>query len=150
MDEYLEIYSNKIKSIYESYEPKVEVIEKINNLLENKNQELKIVTLGADWCPDCSRNTPKMIKIIKYLNMGAVNMHILYGIMVNALHKPGETIWHKDHSPTEAVNPKFDLKKIPTIYFFDKMGEYLGVIVENPKRGSTLEEEILEIIVENI
>ena len=87
-----------------------------------------------------------MIKIIKYMNMNNVDFKILYGIMTNAFRKPGETIWHKTRSPPEAVNPKFDLKKIPTFYFFNKNGDHLGAIVENPKYESTLEEDLLEII----
>jgi hypothetical protein len=75
---------------------------------------------------------------------------VLYGIMKNALHKPGETIWHKKRSPPEATDPKFDLGAIPTFYFFNKSGKYLGEIVENPKDQSTLEEDILQIIEKNL
>jgi hypothetical protein len=108
------------------------------------------VALGADWCPDCSVNVPKMIKIVKSIDISKIELEILYGVMVNALHKPGETIWHKKRSPPEAVDPKFDLSKIPTFYFFDANGNYLGVIVENPKYGSTLEEDTLEILEKNL
>ena len=77
-----------------------------------------------------------------------VELHILYGIMVNALHKPGETPWHKTRSPPEATNPKFDLKAIPTFYFFNKNNEYLGQIIEHPKE--TIEEDTLEILKEQL
>jgi len=145
-DKYLEIYAERVKSNYDSYEPKSNILEKIKNKLTVNNKKLKIIALGADWCPDCSVNVPKMIKIVKGLDIKEVDLRILYGVMVNALHKPGETIWHKNRSPPEAVNPKFDLRKIPTFYFFDEESNYLGVIVENPKYGSTLEEDTLEII----
>ena len=91
-----------------------------------------------------------MIKIVKSMGSNNIELKILYGVMVNALHKPGETLWHKQRSPPEAVNPKFDLRKIPTFYFFDGSGKYLGVIVENPKHGSTLEEDGFEIIEKNL
>ncbi|HDZ18519.1 hypothetical protein LCGC14_1799160 [marine sediment metagenome] len=149
-DNYLEKYENRVKKNYESYKPKIEILENIKIKLENKNQKLKIVALGADWCPDCSVNVPKMIKIVKSIDTSKVELEILYGVMVNALHKPGETIWHKKRSPPEAVNPKFDLSKIPTFYFFDENGNYLGVIVEHPKYGSTLEEDTLEILEKNL
>ena len=149
-DKYLETYENKVKSTYESYKPKLEILENIKSKLEIKKQKLKIVALGADWCPDCSVNVPKMIKIVKSLDTSKVDIKILYGVMVNALHKPGETIWHGKRSPPEAVNPKFDLSKIPTFYFFDESGKYLGVIVEHPKYGSTLEEDTFEIIKKNL
>ncbi|MHA2123811.1 MAG: thioredoxin family protein [Promethearchaeota archaeon] len=147
-DEYLKIFKDKQEVIrnFESYKPKSEVLEQIINLLQKKNQKLKVVALGADWCPDCSRNVPRMIKIIKTLESPVANLQILYGIMVNALHKPGEAIWHKKRSPPEAIDSKFDLTKIPTFYFFEENGDLLGIIVENPKWTSTLEEDLLEIL----
>ncbi|TET60468.1 MAG: hypothetical protein E3J52_03765 [Promethearchaeota archaeon] len=149
-DEYLKIYGDKIKRVYESYEPKSDTLNDIKNLLKNKKEKLKIIALGADWCPDCSRNVPRMIKIVKFLNTEEVGLQILYGIMVNALHKPGETIWHKNRSPPEATDPIFDLKAIPSFYFFNDAGEYLGIIVENPEYSSTLEEDILKILKRSI
>ena len=146
-DKYLKKYSS-LKSTYESYNPKSDVLEKIKSKLVNKNQKLKIVALGADWCPDCSYNVPKMIKIVKSLDISNVEIEILYGVVVNAFHKSGDKIWHKARSPPEAVNPKFDLHKIPTFYFFDESGNYLGVIVEHAK--NTLEEDTLEIIENNL
>lgn len=51
-DDYLELYKDKlvIKSNFESYTPKLEILEKIKNILKAKNQKLQIVALGADWC----------------------------------------------------------------------------------------------------
>jgi len=145
-DEYLENYGNKVKNVYDKYQPKSEILEKIKEVLKNKKEKVKIVALGADWCPDCSRNVPSMIKIAKELNIEDFELKILYGITVNALHKPEETIWHKKRSPPEATDPKFDLKAIPTFYFFNNSGEYIGVIVENPEYKSTLEEDTLKIL----
>jgi len=89
-----------------------------------------------------------MIKLIKRMKTDDVELGILYGIMVNALYKPGESIWHKTRSPPEASNPKFDLKAIPTFYFFNKNNEYLGQIIEHPKE--TIEEDTLEILKEKL
>ncbi|MFX1567150.1 MAG: thioredoxin family protein [Promethearchaeota archaeon] len=149
-DDYLKIYGDKVREVYENYEPKSDVIQTIKEILDNKQGKLKIVALGADWCPDCSKYIPRMIKLIKDLKIEKVSLDILYGIMVNALHKPGETNWHKKRSPPEATDPKFDLKKIPTFYFFNNAGKHIGVIVEHPKSNSTLEEDILEILENNI
>lgn len=145
-DDYLKEFGDKIEFNYKAYEPKVDVLERIKDLLEKKNEKLKIVALGADWCPDCNRNVPRMIKNIKTIKSNNIDLRILYGIMVNALHKPGETIWHKKRSPPEALDPKFDLKKIPTFYFFNGNDDLIGIIVENPKWESTLEDDILEIL----
>lgn len=147
-DEYLKTYGDKVAYNYETYEPKSTILEKIKNYLRNKNEKLKIVALGADWCPDCSRNVPRMIKIVKLIKSKDISLDILYGIMVNALHKPGETIWHKKRSPPEAINPKFELKAIPTFYFFNANGNFLDVIVEHPK--ASIEEDTLEILEKNM
>ncbi|MFX1308289.1 MAG: thioredoxin family protein [Promethearchaeota archaeon] len=149
-DEYLEIYEKKVKKVYENYQPKSDVVAKIKNILKSKKEKLRIVALGADWCPDCSRNIPSMIKIQKEIDTEDFILQILYGIRVNALHKLGESIWHKKRSPPEATDPKFNLKAIPTFYFFNEAGEYLGVIVENPEYSSTLEEDILKILERNM
>ncbi len=149
-DEYLENYGNKVKKVYDKYQPKSEVLNNIKEILKTKKEKVKIVALGADWCPDCSKNIPSMIKIAKEINTEDFDLRILYGIMVNALHKPEESIWHKKRSPPEATDPKFDLSAIPTFYFFNNSGEYLGVIVENPEFKSTLEEDILKILKRNL
>jgi len=147
-DEYLKTYGDKVAYNYETYEPKSTILEKIKNFLRNKNEKLKIVALGADWCPDCSENVPRMIKIVKLIKSRDISFDILYGIMVNALHKPGETIWHKKRSPPEAIDPKFELKAIPTFYFFNANGNFLDVIVEHPK--ASIEEDTLEILEKNM
>ena len=149
-DDYLKVYAKKVMIEYESYKPKSSALEEIKETLKNKNEKLKIVALGAEWCPDCSKYIPRMIKLIKDLKTEEISIDILYGIMVNALHKSGETIWHKKRSPPEATDPKFDLKKIPTFYFFNNADKHIGIIVEHPKLNSTLEEDILEILINNI
>ncbi|MFX1529641.1 MAG: thioredoxin family protein [Promethearchaeota archaeon] len=145
-DDYLKEFKDKIDHNYKTYEPKEEILGKIKKLLMDKNEKLKIVALGADWCPDCNNNIPRMIKIKKLMNSDNMDFKILYGIMVNAHHKdrPNEPIWHKKRSPPEANDPKFDLKKIPTFYLFKSNDNLIGTIVENPK--ATLEEDVLEIL----
>ena len=150
VDEYLEQKAKYIRENYENYEPKPEIIENIKKFLTEKNQNLKIVALGADWCPDCSRNVPRMIKVVHSITNGNVEMRILYGVMVNALHRPGETIWHESRSPPEATDPRFDLEAIPSFYFFNAKDEFLGVIIEGPKWTSSLEKDILEILKKNL
>ncbi|MFX1324159.1 MAG: thioredoxin family protein [Promethearchaeota archaeon] len=145
-DDYLKEYHDKIELNYKNYEPKEEVLEKVKEILTTKNEKLKIVALGADWCPDCTKNVPRMIKIIKTMESVDIDLRILYGIMVDGLHKEGLKVWHKKRSPPEALDPKFDLKKIPTFYFFKENNDIIGIIIENPKLDSTLEEDLLEIL----
>ena len=68
--------------------------------------------------------------------------------MVNAFRKLGEHLWHKTRSPPEAVNSNFDLKAIPSFYFFNKNGDFISRIIEHPK--ATNEEDTLEILKENL
>jgi hypothetical protein len=147
--EYIEQFGDKIELNYKNYEPKKEILEDLTRLLMSKNQGLKVLVLGAEWCPDCNKNVPQMIKIIRNMKMVKIEFKILYGIMKNAFHKPNEPIWHKTRSPPEAVDPKFDLTAIPTFYYFNSSGKLLDVIVENPKPQSTLEEEMLAIFKRN-
>ena len=144
-EEYMEQFGDKIELNYKAYEPKNEILEELEQLLKSKNENLKILVLGAEWCPDCDKNVPRMIKIIRKMKEVKIEFKILYGIMVNALHKQDDTLWHKARSPPEAVDSKFDLKAIPTFYLFNSSGTLLDVIVENPKNNSTLEEEMLSI-----
>jgi thiol-disulfide isomerase/thioredoxin len=143
-EEYLEKYFEKIATIYNTYEPKPYILEQITTILNERKERLKIAALGADWCPDCNRNIPRMIKIVKAIKSKYIDFRILYGVIVNALHKPGEPLWHKTRSPPEAIDPRFDLQKIPTFYFFNKHNNFIGMIQENPKK--TIEEDLLEIL----
>jgi hypothetical protein len=145
-DDYLKEYGDEIEYNYKIYKPKLDILEKINKVLGKKKETLRIVALGAEWCPDSKRNVPRMIKIVKLMKNKDVKFKILFGIMVNALNKPGEAIWHNEWSPPEANDPKFDLKRIPTFYFFNESGDLMGIIVENPKFSSTLEEDLLGIL----
>ncbi len=145
-DDFLKEYGDIIRDSYKTYKPKLDILEKISKVLEEKKEILRIVALGANWCPDSRRNMPRMIKIVKLMKNKEVKFKILFGIMTNASHMPGEAIWHKEWSPSEANDPKFDLKRIPTFYFFNKSGDLLGIIIENPKYSSTLEEDLLEIL----
>ncbi|MFX1269233.1 MAG: hypothetical protein ACFFAK_14835, partial [Promethearchaeota archaeon] len=47
-DEYLKIYNDKIAYNYKTYKLKIDVIKKIEELLNNKDENLKILTFGAD------------------------------------------------------------------------------------------------------
>ena len=130
---------------YEDYGPKKETIEKIKELLSKTEKNAKILAIGAEWCPDCSQNIPRMVKIIENFENANIDFQILYGVKVNAFKKKGESLWHKRKSPPEATSPKFNLMAIPTFFLFIN-DKYKGRIVEKPKEFSTLEEELLNIL----
>ena len=131
---------------YQKYTPKRKTIKKIKKLLEKKNQKIKLVAIGAEWCKDCSIQLPRMIKISEGFESEIFEFYVLYGVMVNAFQKEGEPTWHRHKSPPEATDPKFALHAIPTIYIFNKGGKYLNRIVEKPTKTGTLENEILHLL----
>ena len=146
MDEYLKEFEDRkyIINNYENYIPKSKHLAHIREFMEKIPRGLKIFVMGAIWCPDSSEQIPRMIKIIKELKFD-IELRILYGIKTNLLRKNGEILWDKTNSPPEAVDPKFDLVAIPTFYFFID-DEYVGRIVEHPKKFSTLERDFCDII----
>lgn len=145
-DEYFKKYELKpsILKNYENYNPKPRVIKEIKDLLLKNQIKLKILAIGANWCPDCIINIPNLIKITHKFTNEVIQLQILYGVKVKAFRKKEEIKWHKKKSPPEAVDPKFDLNAIPTFYFFNEKGNYLGRIVERPKL--TIEEDLIHIL----
>ena len=126
---------------YENYAVDKDAIKKIKDYLRKNNKIIKFFAIGAVWCPDCNVNIPRMIKILEEFD--DIEFKILYGVKVDVYKKKNKKkiAWNAKHSPPEAVNPKFDLLKIPTIYIFSKEGKLINRIVENPREGSTLEED---------
>lgn len=147
IDEYLKIFKDKIEIIrnFETYKAKTKHLVYIKEFIADKHFTLKILAMGAEWCHDCGEQVPNMIKIIKELEIEHIVMRILYGIKVNAFRKEGEILWDKRHSPPEAVDPTFNLHAIPTFFIF-KDNEQIGRIVEHPKRFSTLERDLCNIL----
>ncbi|MEJ2280026.1 MAG: thioredoxin family protein [Candidatus Lokiarchaeota archaeon] len=146
-NEYLNYIKQKgVYSNYKNYQINKDKLDRLKQKMDNDIHLLRIFAIGADWCPDCSKQLPALIKIIQEFGTPFYEIKILYGVKKNAFHKGDESPWHKRHSPPEATNPKFNLIKIPTIYFFNEDGNLLGRIVEKPKCSNTLEEEIWEII----
>jgi len=147
--EYLEKFADKEEVVqnYTDYEPKKDVIEKIKEKLISKDERLKILSIGAAWCPDCIRNLPYAIKIRENLGQLVKDFKIIYGVKVDPYKKKNKerVAWSEQHSPPEATNPKFDLKKIPIIYIFNQNGMLINRIVENPERD-TIEEDILSFL----
>ena len=142
--EYMKKSSEKkeVLEYYENYSPDKDSIKKIKEYLLKNQESIKLLAIGAVWCPDCFRNIPRMIKILEEFE--DIEFKILYGVKVDAYKKKNKDsiAWNAKKSPKEAVDPKFDLLKIPIIYIFNKEGKYINRIVENPREGSTLEEDI--------
>jgi len=140
------ISSNELyKANFDQYEPDNEIINKIRSILKEKSEKISIVAFGATWCGDCQQNLPKLAKIDKVINDDNFTLGILSNIKVKAPYarKEGEPIWIVPPSPPETLDLKFDMFHIPAIYIFNKMGDCLGKIDENPEHKDSLEGEIL-------
>jgi thiol-disulfide isomerase/thioredoxin len=147
IDEYLTKFTDKkdIQKNYEKYKPKSKQLKHIRKLFTDGVQEVKILAIGAEWCHDCAKQVPSMVKIIKELNTNNIELKILYGIKVNAFRKEGDILWDKRHSVPEAIEPRFNLIAIPTFYIFIK-NEMIGRIVEGSKRFSSLERDLCNLL----
>jgi thiol-disulfide isomerase/thioredoxin len=147
IEKYLDKFKDKaeIMDNYSNYIPKSKYLKRIGNILTKNPYKLRIFTMGTEWCHDCQKKVPAMVKIVKILNSDRLEMKILYGIKVNAFRKKGEILWDIKHSPPESFDPKFNLNAIPTFFIF-KDNELIGRIVEESKRRSALERDLMRII----
>jgi hypothetical protein len=103
---------------YESYEPDLATIEKINAALPTA----RVLVVGEYWCGDSRRQVPRMARI--------------------ADHLPG---WTFESLPWDSAarGKPLQVRAIPTFVVFNG-DEEIGRIVENPEQGS-LECDLLAI-----
>jgi len=140
------ISSNDLyKGNFDKYHPNLEVVNKIKGFLDKKAEEITIVAFGASWCKDCVKNLPELTKIDSIAKDDRLKIEVLGNIKVKAPYarEEGKVIWISPPSPPETIDEKFDMFHIPAMYIFNKAGDCLGKIDENPEHKDTLEEEIL-------
>ncbi|MEM3783499.1 MAG: thioredoxin family protein [Candidatus Bathyarchaeia archaeon] len=111
--------------------------------LRNFANDYLIVAFSAEWCKDCAANIPILALISEITGL---EVRVFGGLKRNPLSQDKK--WSVPPSPPEVET--FCVDKIPYILVFDKKGEKVGEIVENPEKGLTLEEEILKIVLGNV
>jgi thiol-disulfide isomerase/thioredoxin len=139
-------YMNSIKEPFREkflerkkvYKLKVDVLRKLRNFAN----DYVIVAFSAEWCKDCAANIPILALLSEATGL---EVRVFGGLKRNPLN-PNKK-WSIPPSPPEVET--FCVDKIPYILVFNKKGEKVGEIVENPEKGLTLEEEILKIVLEN-
>ncbi|MHA1511522.1 MAG: hypothetical protein ACTSRX_07370, partial [Promethearchaeota archaeon] len=139
------VSSNELyKGNFDKYQPKLEVITKIKGFLDKKSEKITIVAFGASWCKDRVKNLPELAKIDSIAKDERLKFDVLGNIKVKAPYarEEGKVIWIVPPSPPEVIDEKFDMFHIPAMYIFDKSGDCLGKLDENPEHKDTLEEEI--------
>jgi len=113
--------------------------EEVAGELKRYKNKVFVVVFSAEWClKDCAPNVPVLPLLA---DKTGIAVRVFGGLMRDPLN-PKER-WRIPPSPPEVRD--FKVEKVPTIFVFDKNGEELGKIVENPSAGRTLEEEILDL-----
>ena len=131
----LEKYRTIFERAVEAYTIKEDVVTKIAEIVKVKTFALRV--FAADWCKDTRKAMSALSIIVNQIP--EIDLEILGGIK-NVPFDPNIR-WKVPPSPPEVDT--FDIRAIPTIIIFDKNGEEIGRMVENPEATETVEEEIL-------
>lgn len=107
--------------------------------LKKRAKDYTVVAFSAEWCPDCMRNVPVLNLIAE-----ATGLEVrVFGHMMRDA-KSNTRKWAIPPCAPEVE--EFGVVKIPLIVVIDKAGEKVGEVVENPPRGKTMEQALLDII----
>jgi len=112
--------------------------EPLNHLRQTTGKYV-IVAFSAAWCKDCAANIPVLALISEATDLEA---RVFGGIKKDPLSLIRK--WRIPPSPLEVET--FQIDKLPTIIVFDRKGNEVGRIIENPRQSFTLEQELFEII----
>jgi thiol-disulfide isomerase/thioredoxin len=137
--EYVSSLEDKWKDIQleesESYNLDQDVVNKLG---EYSNQ-LTIVSIGANWCKDCRKVIPVLLKLEKEIGL---EIRVFGSVKTSPLNPNRQ--WAVPPSPPEV--DEWSVSAIPWIVIFDKDGNGIGTIIEKPKHRPTLEAELLYMI----
>jgi len=120
-----------------TYRLNTNVVDELRNFAQN----YVIVAFSAEWCKDCATNIPVLALISEATGL---EVRVFGGLKKDPLNPKRK--WRIPPSPSEVET--FHVDKIPHILILNSRGERIGEIIENPRAGLTLEEEILKIIME--
>ena len=107
--------------------------------LKKKAKDYFVAVFSAEWCPDCMRNVPVLDMIAEATGL---EVRAFGHIMRDA--KSNTRKWAVPPSPPEV--DEFSVPKIPLIVVLRRDGEEVGVIVENPPPGKTVEQALLDLM----
>lgn len=129
-----QLFQEKFLARKQTYQLKQSVIDQLRKFAD----KYVIVAFSAGWCKDCAVNIPVLALISESTRM---EVRIFGGLKKDPLNP--ESKWRIPPSPPEVEI--FHVDNIPLIIMFDKTGNEVGRIIENPQEP-TLEEELLKII----
>lgn len=138
-----------INSLEEPFREKFVTRKQTYQLKRETTNELKkfvnkyiMIAFSAEWCKDCTVNIPVLALISEATGL---EVRIFGGLKKDPLSNIKK--WRIPPSPPEVET--FNVDKIPVMLMFDRRGNEIGRIVENPRETLTLEEELLEIILKH-
>lgn len=133
------------RSNYKAYSPQEEFIQALKDFFSNTDKTMRILTLGATWCKTCADVKPTIIRIVEAVDSAQFRVFLLGGVKTTMQSTDEDYEW-AERSPPEFNDPKFAVKQIPVVYFFNGKGECLTRIEKYPKDTDTYEEAILKIV----
>lgn len=131
-------FKDKFLERKRTYQLKTDVL----NELKKHAADYVLVAFSAEWCKDCAANIPILALLSEATGF---EVRVFGGLKRDPLNPSRK--WSIPPSPPEVET--FHVNKIPHILIFNKKGERVGEIIENPREGLTLEEEILKIVSED-
>lgn len=127
------------KFVYDNYKLNQEVVKELKEFVN----DYTVVLFAASWCRDSRAGVPPFALLETEIGLEVR----VFGGMETAPFDPEHT-WAIPPSPPEAE--EWGVTAIPWIVVFlrqnSKNGQEVGKIVESPRWGMTMEEELLEII----
>ena len=90
---------------------------------------LEVLAFVGTWCPDCHRDTPRLLKIADEAGLPSSRITI-YGL-------------DRSKTDSEGLVEQWNIVRLPT-FILIRDGRELGRVIERPK--STLEQDIAQIL----
>lgn len=141
VDEYLlgikSPHREKFQTRKESYQLNKGMVDKLKRVAN----DYVVVVLSAGWCKDCISHVP-VLELISQAT--GFEVRVFGHIMKDALSTREK--WRIPPSPPEVKT--FGVEKLPWIIIFNKKGEEVGKIIENPVHTGSIEEELLYILLQ--
>jgi thiol-disulfide isomerase/thioredoxin len=138
-NQYLESLKQPFREKFSTRKQTCQLKSEAINQLKKYADKYMIVAFSAEWCKDCAVNIPVLALISEVTGL---EVRIFGGLKKDPLSHTRK--WRIPPSPQEVET--FHVDKIPLIIVFDKEGEDIGRIIENPREKPTMEEELAEII----
>ncbi|MBQ03190.1 hypothetical protein CL673_00530 [Candidatus Bathyarchaeota archaeon] len=143
VEEYLEAPSNATEAFTQRLQ-KYKLNPLVTEKLKTYAKMAHIFVFSAEWCIDCRRNVP-VLKLIQ--DATGIPVRVLGHIMRDAKNPRPSTAdekWKFPPSPPELK--EFNVFNIPYIAVLNSRGDEVGAVIENPPKGKTLEETLLDIL----